>query len=243
MFKVLRVVGGNVLAFSVLVILAARYVNPDAVAAQAQRQVEVHIANKMEPVVVTKITLGDVTVQQGRFVKPVGAVQDPVTPFAAGDDWVQNLTVYLFNRTNQTVVYAHFNFSFPETTDWATRFRAVSPLTLGRIPPEAAFDKGRRIPQVQMSQPIMFRPRQTMAIHLGDYIDQIKADVEPHRPLAALTTMEVGLGGFFFEGGLQWSGSFKVLDPQALTWQRITDPNYFPGDPDRPDQPGYIAPQ
>jgi hypothetical protein len=245
MFKGLKVVGGGVLAFSVLLFLAARYVRPEAAAAQMQRQVEVDIANKMQPVVVTKINLGNVTVQQGRFVKPVGAVQDPVTPFPADDDWIQNLTVYLFNRTNQTIVYAHFNFSFPETTNWATRFRAVFPLTLGRIPPEAAFENGRAIPQPPGSQPIMFRPGQTMAIRLGDYIDQIKAAVEPHRPLAALTTMGLGPATLFFDGGLRWDGRFRVLDPQTSAWRRIDDPNYFPGDPDGrwPGRPGWVDQQ
>jgi len=245
MLKRLKAVGGSVLAFSVLLILAAQYVKPEAAAAPMQRQVEVHIANKMEPVVVTRITLGNVTVQSGRFVKPVGAAQDPVTPFPADDDWVQNLTVYLLNRTNQTIVYAHFNFSFPETTDWASRFRAAFPLTLGRIPESAAFDRGKPIRQRPESQPILFRPGQTLAIHLGDYIDQIKAHVEPARPLAALTTMDVGLAGFFFENGLQWSGSFRVLDPQSSTWRRIDDPNYFPGDADGrwPGRPGWVDQQ
>jgi hypothetical protein len=199
----------------------------------------------MQPVVVTKITLGDVTVQPGRFIKPVGEAQDPVTPFTADDNWVQNLTIYLFNRTNQTIVQAAFTFSFPETTDWTTHYRPVSRLYLGRIPTSVAFDKGMPISQRSGSQSILFRPGQTMAIRLGDYIDQIKADIEPTRPLAALTTLEVGLAGFFFEGGLRWDGSFRVFDPQGSTWRRVDDPNYFPGDPDArwPGRPGWIDQQ
>jgi hypothetical protein len=244
MFKRLKAVGGSGLVFSILVILATRYVKSEAATLlPMQRQVDALVPNKMQPVVVTKITLDDVTVQPGRFIKPVGEVQDPVTPFIADDDWVQRLTIYLLNRTNRTIVQANFNFSFPETTDWAKHYRPVFKLSLGRIPPSVAFEKGRAIFQKPELQPIQFWPGQTMAIRLGDYIDQIKADIEPAMPLAALTTLEVGLAGFFFEDGLRWDGPFKVFDPQSLTWRRVGDPNYFPGDADGrwPGRPGWIG--
>jgi hypothetical protein len=242
MFKRLKVVGGSALAFSGLVILATEYVKSEAAApGQMQREVNAHVPDKMQPVVVTKITLGDVTVQPGRFVKPVGEAQDPVAPFTADGDWVQNLTVYLFNRTNQTIVHAVFTFVFPETLDYAAHRGPVYRMQIGRIPPSVAFDKGRPIQQAPESQPIMFRPGQTMAIHLGDYIDQIKAAIEPTEPLAGLTKMEVGLVGFFFEDGLQWSGGFRAFDPKSSTWRRVEDPNFFPGDPDArwPGRPGW----
>jgi len=245
MLKRPKVVGGSVLAFSVLVISAARYVKPETAAAQMQRQVESPIATKIEPVVVTKITHRNVAVQPGRFVKPAEAAPDPVTPFPADDDWVQNLTVYLLNRTNRTVVYASVYFSFPETTDWATRSRAVFPLTLGRIPPSVTVDMNGRPPQQRPeSQPILFTPGQTMAIHLGDYIDRIKADVESVRPLAALTQVSVSFGRFFFADGMQWNGGYRVLDPQAASWRRM-DRDYFPGDMDGrwPGRPGWTNQQ
>ena len=74
-------------------------------------------------------------------------MEDPVAPFLADDDWVQNLTVYLFNRTNQTIVQGVLNFSFPETLDYAAHRGPVFQLQLGRIPESVAFDKGRPIPQ------------------------------------------------------------------------------------------------
>jgi hypothetical protein len=90
----------------------------------------------------------------------------------------------------------------------------------------------------------VFRPGQLVALHLGDYIERIKADVEPTRPLAALTTMEVGLAGFFFGDGTQWNGSYRALDPESHTWRRM-DPGYFPGDMSRnyPGQPGWVDDQ
>lgn len=236
-----RAFGGGALAFSALVIFATQYVKSEAVAAPMQRQVEFRIQNKYEPVVITKITLGNVIVQPGRFVKPVGEAPDPVTPFTAGDDWVQNLTVYLLNRTNQVIVYAHLVLSFPETSDRQTRFRAMHVLTLGRIPESAAFDAGRPIQQLPGLQAIRFPPRQVMAIRLGDYIDQIKKDVEPYRALAAMTDLDVTISTFFFADGLRWTGGFQALDRQSLTWHRM-GLDYFPGDPDGnwPGRPGWV---
>jgi hypothetical protein len=190
MSRQFKLLGGSGLLFSLVVLLASQYVESEAATpGKMQRQVETHIANKLQPVVVTKVTLGEVIVQRGRFIKPVGEIQDPVSQFMADDDWVQNLTIYLLNRSNQNIVQAAFNFSFPETTDWATHYRPVFKLYLGRIPASVAFDKGRPIQQAQDVQPLSFRPGETMAIHLADYTDRIKADIEPSRPLAALTSM------------------------------------------------------
>jgi hypothetical protein len=243
MFKRVKVVGGSALAVSVLIVFAAQYVKPEAAASQAQRQVQSRIATKIEPVVVTRITYGNVTVQPGRFVKPVGAIPDSVTPFLADDDWVQNIAVYLLNRTNRTIVYASLTFDFPETT--IGRSRAVFPLALGRIPPSAAAElNGVPVRRPSESQPILLAPSKTLAIHLGDYIDQIKADVEPVRPLAALTIMNVNLGRFFFENGMQWNGGYRVFDPLNSTWRKM-DPDYVPGDMDGrwPGRAGWIGQQ
>jgi hypothetical protein len=241
MFRLLKVVGGSLLAFSVLLILAARYVKPGAAAAaQTERQVRFHIANKFEPVVVTKITAGNVAVQAGRFIKPAGEAQDPITPFSADDDWIRNLTVYVLNRTNRTIVYASLNLGFPETTVGQTQ--AFFPLFLGRIPESIPFDShGAPIRRPEGSQPIRFRPGQTMAIHLGDYIDQIRARVEPMMPFASLTAISVNFGRFFFADGMSWSGRFRAMDPQGSTWREM-DPDYFPGDPDGrwPGRPGWV---
>lgn len=242
MFGFLHVSGGRALVFSVLAIFALQCMKTNAALAQMQRQVEPPIVRQLHPVVVTRITLGAVTVQRGRFIKPVGTAQDPVSPFQADDNWVGNLTVHLLNRTNQTIVCAVLNLSFPETTNWATHFRAGYQLALGRIPSSVAFrPDGRPIPPRPDSTPILFRPGQEMAIHLGDYIDQIKKAAESVRPLAALTTMNVNLVAFYFVDGTKWSGAYEVFDPQNFTWRR-TDAEYFPGNFRRnwPGQPGWV---
>jgi hypothetical protein len=235
MFKRLKVAGGSGLAFAVLLSLAALYLKPEAAtAAQAERQIQIPPARRNHPVLITKITLGDVVVQSGRVIKAVGVAPDPMTPFQADDDWVQNLTLYLFNRTNQTIVHLTVNFSFPETGDGRTVLRRGYMLNLGRVPPPAAFDRnGKPLRQRPESQPIWFRPGQELAIRLGDYIDQIKTNVQPTMPLAALTQLNVDLISAFFADGMQWwPGGFRVPDPQTFTWRRM-GADYFPGNMDR----------
>ncbi|SPE26015.1 hypothetical protein SBA3_1240014 [Candidatus Sulfopaludibacter sp. SbA3] len=121
------------------------------------------------------------------------------------------------------------------------RFCCVFHLMLGRIPSEAAFDqKGRPHSQTSDRQPISFRRGQTMAIRLGDYIDQIKANVEPGIPLSVATKLIIDFGAVIFADGMMGTESFGVFDPKTRTWQRM-DRDFFPGDMDRywPGQPGW----
>jgi len=168
-----------------------------------------------------------------------------VEPFTADDDWVQNLTVYFLNRSDRMVVQTTLHFSFPDATDRATNSRPLFSLSLGRIPPSVSYDRGRALPQNSLAEPLVFRPGQTMAVHLGDYIDSIKAAIEPSMPLAAHTSMNVNIDVLYFEDGLRWIGSFQTLDPVTHVWRRVTIPNFFPGDPDTywPGMPRWVEPK
>jgi hypothetical protein len=243
MFGRLKVVGGGVLAVSALVALVAWYVNPEGAAAQTQKQVEYPSAHKNAPVVVTKVTLGNLVVQRGRFIK-LRAAEDPITPFHADDNWGQNLTVYFLNRTDKIIVFMNVSFSFPETTVRrdGSIFRSFFPVTLGRIPAAALFDaRGRPMEDQMGAQPITFQPGQTIAIHLGGYIGQIKEHVEPVLPLAAASQINVNFHEVFFADGMKGEGNgYTVFDPQKSAWSRM-DSGYFPGDMDRywPGRPGW----
>ncbi len=132
--------------------------------------------------------------------------------------------------------------SFPETTNYATRFRAAFPLALGHVPVSApGGPDNARLPQRLVSQPIVFRPGQTMMLHLGDYIDTIKARIEPARPIAALTTMNVNAAAVFLADGTQWNTGYRAFDQQSSTWRRM-ESWYFPGNRNRlwPGQPGWV---
>jgi hypothetical protein len=84
-----------------------------------------------------------------------------------------------------------------------------------------------------------------MAIHVGDYIDQIRARIEPAMLLQTLAMVTVNVGPpIFFDDGMQLNGGFRVFDPQSHTWSRM-DSGYFPGDFDTywPGRPGWVDPQ
>lgn len=78
--------------------------------------------------------------------------------------------------------------------------------------------------------------RKTLAIHLGDYIQEIKARIERPSvlPMAAMTQMGVTVyRPVFFVDGTMWNGAqYLSFDPQTHAWQR-KGAHYFPGNLDR----------
>lgn len=243
MLKAFKVLGRGALAFALLLAVATQWLNPGAAAAaETERQVLIPVAMKHEPVVITKVTLGDTVVQAGRFVQEKAT--DPITGFQAGDAWIQNLTIYLLNRTHKTVAFAIIDLGFPETGDGRTKPQRAYQLNLGRIPPAADFDRsGEPLPQSPDRLPLSFAPGQTMALRLGDYIEQIRSHVEPVLPLSEGRHLTVSVSHLYFQDGMQWgTGMFAVPDRQNLSW-RFMDRDYFPGDMDRnwPGRPGWAG--
>ncbi len=198
--------------------------------AQVERQIEVPIAKKDRPVVVTEVTLAGTKVQAGRFIRP--DIIDPVTPFQADDDWISELTVHLFNRTNKTIVFVNIVLGFPETGDGFARPQRVCNLNLGRIPRSAAFDEaGRVYPQSADWQAISFGPGETMEVRLSDHLAQISGAVASVIPLTAATKLVVRLGSCYFQDGLKWAaGGYLKPDSEIRGRWKALDRNYFPGD-------------
>jgi hypothetical protein len=196
-------------------------------------------------VVVIKVTLGDVEVQAGRFASDPWKI-DPITPFQAGNDWIHNLTIHLFNRTNRIIVCANIVLIFPETGDGHTKPWHVSNLNLGQIPPAAAIDRnGQAFPQPPDRQHLSFGPGQTMVIALGDYIDRIRS-VESAIPLAAATKLRISLSSFYFRGGMKFAaGGYSTPDPQIPGNWLHPGPDHFPGDMEGrwPGRPGWVGHQ
>ena len=136
MFTSLKVVGGVALTFVLLLVLVTQWPKPvNAAAVATVRQVQVPVSTKKNPLVITKVTLGDTIVQLGRMVAPT---EELTTPFLAGVDWIQNLNIYLYNRTNRKIVFAEIVLYFPETGDGRTQPMYAVTLHLGRIPPSAS---------------------------------------------------------------------------------------------------------
>ena len=240
MFKRSKLVGGCTLAFSAFALLAAHFINSAVVgAAPGLKVITPSPAARIQPVVVTKITLGNVTVQKGRFAKPRTEPEDPITPFQAGDDWVENLTFYILNRTDKPIVHANFTLTFPEVAP-------VYRLELGNTPPGFTFNRDTK-PFAETPRPTFwFGPKQTMAVHLSDYNDQIRTRVETtaRTRVSSLTRMNLLCSGVDFEDGMRFDGPYEAMDPQTHTWRSLGR-NYFPGNVDLywPGQPGWVDPE
>jgi len=217
----------------VLTGVASRYGKPDvAMAAPAARQVELPIAHKDAPVVVTSVTVFGKVVQAGRVAKPFPDL-DPTTPFEGDDGWIQNLTVHLLNRTDRPIDFLQITLLFPETGNGS----AASPvrvcyLQLGRVPTGVeVLPDGRPYPEGPDRNPLGFQPGQTIDIRLLDYIDKIRAGARTAIALEAATVIKLDPSKFYFTGGMRWlAGGFQDPDAQHPGKWHYKGAAYFPGD-------------
>jgi hypothetical protein len=209
------------LAFMLLLVLTTGILRPAvSAAAPTERRVAINATTRRTPIVVTKVTLADTVVQEGRM-----SVRDSTTPFTAEDDWIQNLRLYLYNRTNKTVVFMQINLGFVEN-DGPISSMPNTFLTLGRRPPPPGVNGPSSGPE-----PISFLPGQTMVLNLQDYIAQIRSGVEPMIHLTKTRSLFIFINDCFFADGTLTSGdNYWRRDPQNPSqWLRM-DSTYFPGD-------------
>jgi hypothetical protein len=212
------------------------------VAAGTERQVEIDPARKVDPVLVTQVALGSAIVQSPRF-----GPLDAVTPFQAGDDWLQSLSIHLLNRTSQTIVYADIVLGFPETTENNTKRMYVAPLNFGRIPEAVAIDgrTGKLHLQPADLRPLAFASDQTMVIRLGDHIERIRDSIGSSGwSLAALHKVRIFVGSFYFADGMTFAANGYFTPDNVGRWV-LMPMTYFPGDPNRnwPGRPDQIRPE
>jgi len=195
----------------------------------ADKVIEVDPQHRSDPVMITKVTLGDSEVQCGLIASPFQL--QPVVPIQAGDDWLQNVTIYLFNRTNKTVVYVQIVLGFPETGDGIQRPMRVHHITLGQLPPSVAVTgSGQPIRRDLTRKAMSFAPGQTLLIDVGVYFDQIRASVEPKMAFTAITKCIIRRSAFYFDDGMRWDGEYSVPDPERPGKWKYMDQRYFPGD-------------
>jgi len=221
------------------VLFAAAWPNLGAGSAFAgEIQIKCDGAHRMDPLAITKVTLGNSPVQCGLVVSPTQL--QPVIPIQAGDDWLQNLTLYVLNRTNKTIVFSHIRLSFPETGDGKSTPQVVYYITLGRIPASVAFTRaGTPIRQAPSQQAIQFASGQTLPVQVGNYFDMIKASVERVMPFTSVTKCNIRMDLSYFDDGTKFSGvSYWAPDPQHPgNFTELDRKTYFPGIPSWP--PGY----
>jgi len=202
-------------------------------AAQAERQLDCGVPVRNQAVVIAKVTLGDTEVFCHGVLPQNGPGPWQRAPaFMADDDWPQNLTIYLFNRTDKTIVWGMITLGFPQTGDGSTRATAMRTfeLTLGRRPAIANLDRAGR-PMPVEGAPLSFRGERALAVHLGDYISQIQHRISDVLPVP-VTTISVISSMFIFEDGMRWSSGaqFAVPDQDSPGRWKPMPFGYFPGD-------------
>lgn len=198
----------------------------EALAADLQRQIQVEKQTRMNPALLTKITVGDIEIQPG-----AGSVPQE---FQAGGDWLEKTTIFLFNRTTRHIVAVTVSIGFPELGDGQAQPMPQHTIALGRIPAAIAIDgrSGKPLHQDHLRE-LLFAPGQTLVIHLADHLDRIREAVESRTNLSLITKAWVSSGSFYFEDGLQWgAGCYRTSLPgQPGVFRCIRDEEFFPGDP------------
>ena len=193
------------------------------------------------PVMITSIAVGGKSVECGLFVKPPSVIQ-PITPFQAGDDWLQQMTISLFNRTEKEIVAGTVSLMVLDlTTNCHTQVCPMEQIQLGQIPKVDAYDGRTGLPLQDHSerQPIQWLPGQTLTIRVGDYLEDMKSKLSNYEPITAVRNIAVHLGSFYFPSGMKWFGGYAVPDPTHPGKFRYLPDNYFPGRRADNWPPGY----
>ena len=189
---------------------------------------------RSDPVTYIEVTTEGLEIQPG--ISAGVYVNRPAVPFQADENWLKNMVIILLNRTNEEIVCADIDFIFPETGDGSPSHPVAEyHLTLGQLPEIDSFTShGRRIPPNLDKQPLSFAPGQMLAIHLGDYIEEMGPVVEQKMPLSQISKLAVLRQRFYFSDGSIWDdvNSYGVPDhehPGQFKYSKRG--TYFPGHP------------
>jgi hypothetical protein len=242
-----RVAVGRCMTLITVLLVAATFAGrPDPTSAQTnpylgEKVVKVGPQTRVNAVMITRVTVGSQEIQCGLMVGP-RSVQ-PVTPFQAGQDWLKSMTIYLYNRTNKSIVFIDVPLGLPETGNGRAEPQWIYHIQLGRIPAVDAYSgrTGKPIPVDPKLEPLAFGPDQTLVVHAGDYIDQIGNYVQERMLLTGVTKLVIHGGTVFFDDGMRWQagGGYSVPVPEHPGRFNPLDGNYFPGIKYRNWPPGY----
>lgn len=130
------------------VLLVSRAQGQDVVAA---KMVLISRDKTRDPVKVIKITENGESIHPGWRMIP----EIPGKRFAAGDDWIRDLSFELKNLTSLNIVFVSIDIGFPEAAEYTWNIR------LGQIPPLAAaayFNRPRAVIPTGTGHPLQFGP-------------------------------------------------------------------------------------
>ncbi len=195
-----------------------------------------------DAVLISNVAVAGKTVECGLFIKPP-TIDQPVTPFQAGPDWLRQMTISLVNRTNKTIVFGDIHLHFLDTGDCRSVPCVGAELTLGQMPAIDAYSgrTGRPLrPEHPERPPLDWRPEQTIAVHVSDYMDEIERNLADFMPVTDVTKVNVYRGVFFFADGMRWTlGRYSVPDPEHPGKFKELPADYFPGRRGNNWPPGY----
>jgi len=229
MLKAFKLVCGCALLFALLLMLTGA----SALAAQGGRQIECGAAT-FDAVIVAKVTVGDMAVPCMPSPGPDGKFHE-APPFQADDDWLQNTTIYLLNRTEKPIAWFLVDIAFPQTGDGSKAMpQRTYQLTMGRRPSINNLDvdprTGKRLDQTARI-PLEFAGYRTLAIRLADHIEGIQSRIQDKLSVP-VTKIRIGLSAFIWEDGMEWNqGGFFQFPDTAHPGQWMMMPReFFPGD-------------
>ena len=195
----------------------------------------------MSPLFITKVVVGKRVMVLGTPLSVQQYHSNPALilnnkPFEAGRGWLNNMTIYVKNRTDKTVASATLLLNFPETGNGRTQPMWVYHIQLGRMPDVDAFNgkTGKPLRIDPGAKPLNLQPGQEVVIQVGDYMDKIKAYVEKAMPLFYVTRVGVSVNECTFSDGMRYSaGAYSVPDASNHGKWKYLSSHYFPGDPHR----------
>ncbi len=185
------------------------------------------------PVLISNVAVGSKSVECGLFVKPPSVVQ-PVTPFQAGNDWLQQMTISLVNRTEKTIVAGTVSLMFLDNAaDCRTQVCPMEQIHLGQMPAVDAYD-GRTGKPLRSEHPertpLNWKHGQIFTVRIGDYLNEIGAKPLNYEPVTTVSKVAVHVGPFFFEDGMRWSaGRYSTPVSETPGKFEYLPENYFPG--------------
>ncbi len=227
-----------------IICLALGLVGANHAQETSERLVKVQQVTQItDAVMISNVAVAGNTIECGLFIKPPAVVQ-PFTPFEAGGDWLQQVTISLINRTNKTIVYGSIFFHFLDVGDCSSAQPCPgAQLEFGQIPAIDAYDgrTGRPLRRNHPERPPLdWEPEQTIVVRVSDYMPEIEASLANYLPVSAVTKVNVYRGVFYFADGMLWTlGRYSVPDPDHPGKFNPLAADYFPGKRGRNWPPGY----